>query len=164
MLINHSAVNLLPPPEVKDVRLTLILVVSTLLIAVGLGMLSYSYYLYPYLMPSYGGGERFVLTSFNNYSKTLPLEVKEPVELSVSANDTVKLRVDGKLVRAGREITLSLEPGVYILYFTSSSPVEVEVAFRLKPLTHLTCLSLALIGLGLLMIPVYVACKRRMGK
>jgi hypothetical protein len=90
----------------KQNRFTLIaLILSSLLVFTGVFSLGFTYVLFPVLVPGYGGGEPFLLASYNNYTATFPWYSNSELQLTIKANRTIQIFIDGKNVHkaAGKE-------------------------------------------------------------
>ena len=117
----------------------------------GLAYLLYLQLLYPTLIPGYGGGERFSLTNENNHSFQIPWFAYSRLHLTLQANDTVELHVDGEYVCDCTDYDFVIEPGgeVLVLLKSSSSVSGMFTARQEIPLEK-QVLALGLLLTGLL--------------
>ncbi|MFX1285036.1 MAG: hypothetical protein ACFFB5_15345 [Promethearchaeota archaeon] len=97
---------------------------SSLLLFTGFLSIGFTYVIYPFLVPGYGGGEPFLLTSYNNYTDTYPWFSSSKLHLTIKANDTIQINIDGENVYNGTYYKISIEPNENTLItLKSSSPV-----------------------------------------
>jgi len=83
---------------------------SSLLLLSGIISIGFTYVLYPALVPGYGAGEPFHLTSYNNYTTQFPWYSKTRIHLTIEANDSMQIFVDGISVFNGSFYKISIEP------------------------------------------------------
>ena len=117
----------------------------------GLAYLLYLQLLYPTLIPGYGGGERFSLTNENNHSFQIPWFAHSRLHLTLQANDTVELHVDGEYVGDYTHYDFVIEPGreVPVLLKSSSTVSGMFTARQEIPLEkQVLALGLLLTGLS----------------
>lgn len=106
-------------------RITLVAFnLSLLLLLTGVLSLGFTYVIFPKLAPGYGGGEPFLLTSYNNYTDTFPWFSDSKLHLTIKANNTIQINIDGENVYNGTYYKISIEPNENALItLKSSSPV-----------------------------------------
>ena len=117
---------------------------------VGSAYLLYLQFLYPTLIPGYGGGERFSLIKANNYTFQIPWFAYSRLHLTLQANDTIKLYVDDQYVCDCSQHDVVIEPGeeAFIVLKSSSSVSGMFTAWQEIPLEkQILALSLLLVGL-----------------
>ena len=131
--------------------------ISMLLVAIGLGVLAYTHWLYPGM----AGSKRLTLTQDKGFKGSLTLEADTPVELIASSNESISVMVDGRVVGSGRRVATVIGPGLYMLSLSSNSTAEVEVYFRPSYMSSMEAASIAMIGVGLILVPVAVTVRRR---
>ena len=103
----------------------LIPLVSVLLIVAGLAYVVYLHALFPTLVPSYGGGERFTLGGHNDYTLQMPWHAHTRLHVALQANDTVEFLIDGDHVCNCTRHEFSVEAGEQALVLLrSDSPVS----------------------------------------
>ena len=101
------------------------LIVASLLLLAGSAYMIYLHGLFPRLVPSYGGGERFWLDEANNFTFQIPWSAVTRLHLTLQANDTVELYRDGKYVCDCSKHELVVEKGdEALIILKSSSPVN----------------------------------------
>jgi hypothetical protein len=109
----------------------MISLISILLIVVGLAYVFYLQVLFPTLVPSYGGGERFTLGGYNNYTLQMPWSAHTKLHLTLQANDTVELSIDGDHVCNCTRYEFTVEAGKEdLVLMRSDSPVSGMFAAR----------------------------------
>lgn len=131
--------------------------ISMLLVAIGLGVLAYAHWLYPGM----AGPKRLTLTQDRGFKGSLTLKADIPVELIASSNESISVMVDGRVVGSGRRVAAVIGPGLYMLSLSSNSTAEVEVYFRPSYMSSMEAASIAMIGVGLMLVPVAVTARRR---
>jgi hypothetical protein len=103
----------------------IVFVFSLLILFAGLGYLLYLNVVFPTLVPSYGGGERVVLSEAENYSLQMPWSVYSRLHLALQTNDTVKLYVDSEYMCDCTSYDFVVEPGEQVLILLKSdAPVS----------------------------------------
>ncbi len=81
--------------------------------------------MFPKLVPSYGGGERFYLSEANNFTFQIPWSAFSRLHLALQANDTVELYRDGNYVCDCSHYELVIESGdEALILLKSNSPVN----------------------------------------
>ncbi|MHA2244856.1 MAG: hypothetical protein ACXADY_07790 [Candidatus Hodarchaeales archaeon] len=128
----------------------LILILSLLLVFTGVTSLGFTYLLFPMLVPGYGGGEPFHLTNYNNYTTTFPWFSSSKLHLTIKANNTIQIYIDGKNVYNGTYYKLSIEPNNNpLITLKSTSPVTGRFGARQEPpwMMQIAAISLFLTGL-----------------
>ena len=133
----------------------LALLLFILVSVAGLAYLLYLHFLYPTLIPGYGGGERFTLTRANNYTFQIPWFAYSRLHLTLQANDTVELYMDDEHVRDCLQYNLVIELGEEaLIVLKSSSPVSgMFIAWQEIPLER-QMLASSLLFVGLLGIVI----------
>lgn len=133
----------------------LILILSFLLLFAGSTYFLYLHFLFPQLVPHYGGGERFALNEANSYTFQIPWSAYTKLHLTLQANTTVKIYVNGDYLCDCTHYYFVIEQGEQALVLLKSdSPVsgmfgawqEIPVE---RQLLALTLLSMGLIGIGI---------------
>lgn len=137
--------------------LLLILTLSSmLLLLAGLTYFLYLQFLFPQLVPHYGSGERFALSKTMNgtYTLQMPWSAYTRLHLTLQANDTVELYVNGTYVCDCTNYDFVIEEGGRaLIYLRSDVPVSgmfkawQETPFE-RQLLALTLLSVGVIGVG----------------
>jgi hypothetical protein len=130
----------------------LILLFSFLLLIVGSSYLWYLQFVFPKLVPHYGGGERFTLSEANNFTFQIPWSAYSRLHLALQANITVELYIDGSLVCNCSRYEFVIEcGGEALILLKSDSPVNGMFTARQeipleKQLSAIVILSAGLIG------------------
>lgn len=92
-------------------RITLVaLIFSSILLFAGLIYLSYLNFLFPRLIPGYGGGEPFHLDKDNNYTTQFPWFAYTKLYLTIQANETVHIYINDSYVCNCSHYELTIEP------------------------------------------------------
>jgi hypothetical protein len=132
----------------------IVFVFSLLMIFAGLSYLLYLNVIFPGLVPSYGGGERFTLSEAENYTFQIPWLAYTRLHLALQTNDTVKLYVDSEYVCDCTSYDFVVEPGEQVLILLKSdAPVSgmftawQEIPFD-KQILALTLVIIGLLGIG----------------
>ena len=89
----------------------LILFASLILSSVGLTYFLFLQIIFPKLVPSYGGGERISLNSYNNYTFQIPWSANSRLHLSFQTDKTVNLYLDGNYLGDFTSYNFIIEPG-----------------------------------------------------
>jgi hypothetical protein len=112
-----------------------IFILSLILIFIGVFSTVFTYTFYPTLVPSYGAGEPFDLTSYNNYTVTFPWFSNSKLHLTIKANTTIQIYIEGKNVYNGTYYKLSIKPKDSILItIKSNSPATGRFEAWQEPL------------------------------
>jgi hypothetical protein len=140
----------------------MVFVFSLLTLFAGLGYLLYLNVVFPGLVPSYGGGERFTLSEAENYSFQIPWSAYSRLHLALQTNGTVKLYVDGEYMCDCTSYDFVVEPGEQILILLKSdAPVSgMFTAWQETPFER-QILALTLVIVGLFGIGILIAGKLR---
>ena len=141
----------------------LALILSSLLLLAGLAYLLYLHFLFPKLIPGYGGGERFSLNKANNYTFQIPWSAYSRLHLTVQANETLELYINDGYVCKCNHYNLVIEPGeeALILLRSSSSVSGMFTAWQEVPLEkQVFASSLLLTGLVTTVLSVKIKRKK----
>ena len=94
--------------------------------------------IFPRLVAGYGGGERFILGEANDFTFQIPWEAHSRLHLSLQANDTIVLYIDGDYVCVCSHYELVIERGdEALILLRSDSPVNGRFTARQEiPLEH----------------------------
>lgn len=136
----------------------MVLVFSLLTLFAGLGYLLYLNVVFPGLVPSYGGGERFTLSEAENYTFQIPWLAYTRLHLSLQTNDTVELYIDSEYICDCVSYDFIVEPDEQILILMkSNAPVSgMFTAWQEIPLERqilaLTLVIIGLLGIGIVII------------
>jgi CHASE2 domain-containing sensor protein len=146
----------------KSKKGLMILVFSLLILFAGLTYFLYLHTIFPGLVPSYGGGERFTLSEAENYTFQIPWSAHTKLHLTLQANDIVELYVDNEYVCDCTHYNFVVEPDEQILILLKSdAPVSgMFMAWQEVPFEN-QILALTLVIIGLLGIGVIIAGKFR---
>ena len=142
----------------KKPKTVLLILLSLSLLLAGSAYLVFLHSWFPSLVPMHGGGERFTLGEYNNYSAQLPWSAYSRLHLSLQANDTIELYRDGDHVCDCVKYELVLERGEYVgLTMKSNSPVRGFFTARQEiPLEH-QLLAFVMILAGLVGLALSIA-------
>lgn len=104
---------------------SLIPLLSLLLLIAGIAYLLYLQVIFPKLVPHHGGGERFTLRETNDYTYQIPWSAYSRLHLTLQANGTVMLYVDGDHVCDCAHYEFVVEGGdEALVLLRSDSPVD----------------------------------------
>jgi len=132
----------------KKPKTVLLILLSLSLLLAGSAYLVFLHSWFPSLVPMHGGGERFTLGEYNNYSAQLPWSAYSRLHLSLQANDTIELYRDGDHVCDCVQYELVLERGDdTLLTMKSNSPVKGRFTARQE-----VPLDMQLLGAGTLLV------------
>jgi hypothetical protein len=132
----------------KKPKTVLLILLSLSLLLAGSAYLVFLHSWFPSLVPMHGGGERFTLGEYNNYSTQLPWSAHSRLHLSLQANDTIELYRDGDHVCDCVQYELVLERGDDVmLTMKSNSPVKGRFTARQE-----VPLDMQLLGAGTLLV------------
>lgn len=129
---------------------TVALILSVVVVLSGLAYVLYLQVVFPSLVPHHGGGERFTLSQVNNYTSQIPWSAYTRLHLTLQANDTVQLYIDGNYVCDCTQYDLIIEAGdnAYILLKSDSPVVGMFTAWQETPFENqLVAYALLVIGL-----------------
>ena len=124
--------------------------ISICLIFIGSIAVGYSYFMHPSLVPMYGGGERFYLDSYNNFTDQFPFYANSKLHIIMNANDTVQISINNENVFNGTNYEVEIEPNIEVLMkLKSISPVNGRFTLRQE-----TPLFMGIFSIGLLLIGI----------
>lgn len=107
------------------------LIISVFLVLGGVIGLSFTYLIYPSLIPGYGGGEYFYLDSYNNYTTVFPWYANTRLNLKIEANNTINIYIDEINVYNGTKYEITIESKNSVLIkLKSDYPVEGKITAR----------------------------------
>jgi hypothetical protein len=129
---------------------------SVILSLIGIIFLGFTYIIYPKLVPFYGGGEPFILASYNDYSDIFPWYSNSKLHLTIEANNTIQVYVDGKNPDNGTYYVITIEPRVETLIrLKSSLPVEGRFNAWQEPPVILQISAIVLFFTGLILTGLF---------
>ena len=135
-------------------KTVLLILLSFSLLFSGSIYLIFLHGMFPRLVPFHGGGEGFTLSEANDFTVQIPWEARSRLHLSLQANDTIELYMDGDYVCDCSFYELVIESGDYaLLLLKSNSPVNGMFTARQeipleKQLSAIVILSAGLIGVA----------------
>ena len=143
-------------------KFTLLLVLFSMLTLAGLAYLLFLQFLFPMLVPLYGGGEPVTLNSANNYSCQIPWEAYSRLHLTLQTNETVELYSNGEYLCDCTSYEFIIEPDDYILItLKSNSSVSGRfTAWQETPLEK-QALGFAILLVGLAGIGISIILMKR---
>ena len=107
--------------------------------------------IFPRLVPGYGGGERFALDEANDFTFQIPWEAHSRLHLSLQANDTIELYIDGDYVCDCSHYELVIERGdEALILLRSDSPVGGRFTARQEIPLEKHLLAFGMISAGLI--------------
>jgi len=107
------------------------LIFSVFLVLGGVIGLSFTYLIYPSLLASYGGGERFYLDYYNDFTINFPFITNTRLTLKIEANNTIQIYIDEINVYNGTKYEIIIEPKNSVLIkFKSECRVEGRFTAR----------------------------------
>jgi len=118
--------------------------------------------IFPRLVAGYGGGERFILDEANDFTFQIPWEAHSRLHLSLQANDTIELYIDGDYVCDCSCYELVIESGDHaLLLLRSDSPVNGRFsAWQEIPLEK-QLLAFILLSAGLIGVAISIRTHRK---
>jgi hypothetical protein len=135
--------------------MVLLILLSFSLLLAGSAYLIFLHGMFPRLVPFHGGGEGFTLSETNDFTVQIPWEAYSRLHLSLQANDTIELYIDGDYVCDCSFYELVLESGDHaLLLLKSNSPVNGMFTARQeipleKQLSAFVILSAGLTGVAI---------------
>ncbi len=121
-----------------------------LILFLGIITLGFTYVIYPTLVPGYGAGEPFYLNNYNSYTVQFPWYSKTRIELTIKANDTIQIFIDGISVFNGSVYKTSIEPQKQVLIkLQSVVPVSGKFLAWQEPSWLLQTISISIFLIGL---------------
>ncbi len=119
--------------------------------------------IFPRLVAGYGGGERFILDEANDFTFQIPWEAHSRLHLSLQANDTIELYIDGDYVCVCSHYELVIESGDHaLLLLTSNSPVDGKFTARQEIPLEYQLLAFVMILAGLVGLALSITRARQM--
>jgi len=114
--------------------------------------------MFPRLVPFHGGGEGFTLSEANDFTVQIPWEAHSRLHLTLQANDTIELYIDGDYICDCSCYELVIKSGDHaLLLLNSNSPVNGMFTARQEiPLEH-QLLAFAMILAGLVGLALSIA-------
>ncbi|MHA2226708.1 MAG: hypothetical protein ACXAC8_15965 [Candidatus Hodarchaeales archaeon] len=101
------------------------LIISILILLAGLLYFSFTFVIFPQLVPGYGAGEPFQLNENNNYTTDFPWYANSRLHLTIKANNSVQIIISENLVHNGSSYELTIEPNDYrLITLISNSSVS----------------------------------------
>ncbi len=129
--------------------------VSFCLILIGSISIGYSYFMYPSLVPMYGGGEQFYLDTYNNYTQQFPFFTNTKLHIIMNANDTVQISIHNENVLNGTYYETEIAPNTDVLMILkSTSPVIGRFTLRQETPVFLGIFSIGLFIIGVISLSV----------
>ena len=126
------------------------LIFALLILSSGILALGFTYLFYPTLVPTYGAGESFQLTSYNSYTTQFPWYSKTRIHLTIEANDSMRIFIDGISVFNGSFYKTSIEPkNQALITLQSVTPVSGRFLAWQEPSWSLKIISNCIFLLGL---------------
>jgi len=144
----------------------LLVLLSFLLLLAGSAYFKFLHGMFPRLVPFHGGGEGFTLSEANDFTVQIPWEAYSRLHLSLQANDTIELYIDGDYVCDCSCYELVIESGDHaLLLLKSNSPVNGMFTARQEiPLEHqllaFVMILAGLVGLALSIARVLITSNR----
>lgn len=137
----------------KSRYLPFLKIVSVFILFSGVMALGYTYVLYPTLVPSYGAGEPFNLTNSNNYTFQLPLYSNSRIHLTIEANNSVLVFIDGIFVHNGSNYVTSIEPqSRIVIKVQATSAVSGKFLAHQEPIWFMELISIGTFLFGLVSV------------
>jgi len=134
----------------KSKTVLLVLLSFSLLLA-GSAYFKFLHGMFPRLVPFHGGGEGFTLSDANDFTVQIPWEAYSRLHLSLQANDTIELYIDGDYVCDCSHYELVIERRDHaLILLKSDSPVEGRFSARQEIPLERQLLAFILISAGLI--------------
>ncbi|MHA1521238.1 MAG: hypothetical protein ACTSRK_13725 [Promethearchaeota archaeon] len=126
---------------------------SLCMVFAGSVAITYSYWMHPTLVPRYGGGERFYLDDYNNYTEQLPFSANSRLSIAMNANDTVQISIDNEDVYTGTFYEIEIDANVEIfMVLKSNSPVNGFFTLRQETPLYMGIFSIGFLSVGAISI------------
>ena len=140
----------------------LLVLLSFLLLLAGSAYFIFLHGMFPKLVPFHGGGEGFTLSEDNDFTVQIPWEAYSRLHLSLQANDTIELYIDGDYVCDCSCYELVIESGDHaLLLLRSDSPVNGRFsAWQEIPLEK-QLLAFILLSAGLIGVAISIRTHRK---
>lgn len=124
---------------------------SIFLIFIASFSIGFTYWMYPTLVPMYGGGERFNLAEYNNYTENFPFSAATNLSITMEANDTVQILINNESVFNGTFYQLEIEGNrVILITLKSNSPVSGRFTLRQESPMYMEIFSIGAMLLGVI--------------
>jgi hypothetical protein len=139
-------------------KTVLLVLLSFMLLLAGSAYFKFLHGMFRRLVPFHGGGEGFTLSEANDFTVQIPWEAHSRLHLSLQANDTIELYIDGDYVCDCYRYELVIESGDHaLLLLKSNSPVNGMFTARQEiPLEH-QLLAFVMILAGLVGLALSIA-------
>ena len=111
--------------NMKKLKSTLILILFLMLTLTGVAYLLFLQFVFPRLVPGYGGGEPFTLNIDNNYTYQIPWQAYTRLHLTFKTDNTVELSSNGEYLCNCTSYNFIIEPGdTLLILMKSNTPVS----------------------------------------
>jgi len=143
-------------------KTVLLVLLSLLLLLAGSAYFIFLHGMFPKLVPFHGGGEGFTLSEDNDFTVQIPWEAYSRLHLSLQANDTIELYMDGDYICDCSCYELVIESGDHaLLLLRSDSPVNGRFsAWQEIPLEK-QLLAFILLSAGLIGVAISIRTHRK---
>ena len=122
---------------------------SIFLIIIASLSIGYTYWMYPTLVPRYGGGEQFNLAEYNNFTENFPFSAATSLSITIEANDTVQISIDNENVLNGTFYQVEIEANTEILItLKSNSPINGRFTLRQESPIYMEIFAIGAMLLG----------------
>ena len=130
---------------------------SFLLLLTGSAYLIFLHSIFPGLVPFHGGGEGFTLNEGNDFTVQIPWEALTRLHLSLQANDTIELYIDGDYVCVCSFYEFVIESRDHVLLMLkSNSPVNGMFTARQEILLEQQFFAFVMILAGLVVLALSI--------
>jgi len=120
--------------------------------------------MFPRLVPGYGGGEGFTLSEANDFTVQIPWSAHSRLHLTLQANDTLELYVDGDYVCNCSHYELVIERGdEALILLRSDSPVKGRFTARQEIPLEKQLLAFSILLAGLMGVAISIITYRKKG-
>ena len=144
-------------------KLLIRILIGVLFVSTGISI-AYSFLVYPTLIPGYGGGEQCILTESNEFTQMYPFTVSTPITISVEANDSIEIWINGVFEYQGVTHKFSIAgESNQIVNFTATTEVSVYMQLRQQvPLSnYLICGSFSSLTLVIFLFDFFITKKQK---
>jgi len=148
--------------EKSKTGLLILLLSFSLLIIVGSAYFVYLQVIFPKLVPFHGGGEGFTLSEANDFTFQIPWSAYSRLHLTLQANNTVDLYIDGSYVCDCSHYEFVIERGdEALILLKSNSPVNGRFTARQEIPLEQQLLAFTMLSAGLIGVAISIRIRKK---
>lgn len=118
--------------------------------------------MFPRLVPFHGGGEGFTLSEANDFTFQIPWSAYSRLHLTLQANDTVELYIDGSYVCDCSHYEFVIERGdEALILLKSNSPVKGMFTARQEIPLEQQLLAFTMLSAGLVGVAISIRIRKK---